>query len=243
MLLIREYVKFLNKMRAIIEPPNIIESGIKAFFTTKTLTGDNTRIYEALSKEIDIAGYRIYLPVQKHTDKIQVLEQEFEPVVADAVITSEKKILIGILVADCVPLLIFDKGKEVIGAVHAGWKGTAKQVLKNAIKAMLTRYRCYTEDISVAIGPSIRQCCYEVGADVMAEVREATGEGDYYHREGNKYFLDLASANKIQALDAGILQEKIWLSGECTFCNPDKFYSYRYSKNSIGRQGGFIVMW
>ncbi|HDL00687.1 MAG TPA: peptidoglycan editing factor PgeF [candidate division Zixibacteria bacterium] len=231
-------------MKAIIEPPNIIcKSGLKAFFTTKKLTDDNTRIYGALSKEFDVPEDRIYLPVQKHTDKIQVLEQEFEPSVADAVITSEKNILIGILVADCVPLLIFDKEKEVIGAVHAGWKGTAKQVLKNTIKAMLTRYRSCPEDISLAVGPSIRQCCYEVGADVMAAVREATGEGDYYHREGNRHFLDLASVNKIQALDAGILQENIWLSGECTFCNPDKFYSYRYSKKSIGRQGGFIVMW
>ena len=231
-------------MKAIIEPPNIIcKSGIKAFFTTKKLTDDNTRIYGALSKEFDVPEDRIYLPVQKHTDKIQVLEQEFEPSVADAVITAEKNILIGILVADCVPVLVFDKEKEVIGAVHAGWRGTAKHILKNTIKAMLTRYRCYPEDISVAIGPSIRHCCYEVGADVMAEVREATGKGDYYHRQGNRHFLNLASANKIQALDAGILQENIWLSGECTFCNPDKFYSYRYSKHSTGRQGGFIVMW
>lgn len=230
-------------MKAIIEPPNIIKSDIKAFFTTKTVTDNNTNIYEALSKEFDISKDRIYLPVQKHTNKIQVLETEFEAAVADAVITAEKNILIGILVADCVPLLIFDKEKEVIGAVHAGWKGTAKQVLKNAIKTMRIRYHCSPQDISVSIGPSIRQCCYEVGTDVMAEVREATGEGDYYQREGNRHFLNLAYANKIQALDAGILQENIWLSGECTFCNPDKFYSYRYSKNSIGRQGGFIVMW
>ncbi|HDH05267.1 MAG TPA: peptidoglycan editing factor PgeF [Nitrospirae bacterium] len=238
-----EQLQFQKKMRAIIEPSNISAPGIKAFFTTKTLTDDNTRIYEALSKEVDIPENRIYLPVQRHTDKIQALEQEFEPAVADAVITSEKNILIGILVADCVPVLLFDKEKEVIGAVHAGWRGTAKHILKNAIKAMLTRYRCCPEDISLAIGPGIGYCCYEVGQSVVAEVREATGKGDYYHRQGNRHFLDLASANKIQALDAGILQENIRLSGECTFCNPDKFYSYRYSGNSTGRQGGFIVMW
>ncbi|MCK5505317.1 MAG: polyphenol oxidase family protein, partial [Thermodesulfovibrionia bacterium] len=70
-----------------------------------------------------------------------------------------------------------------------------------------------------------------------------TGEGDYFSKRDEKYYIDLSTANKIQALNAGILPENIWQSGECTFCSPDKFYSYRYLKGSEGRQGGFIGIW
>ncbi len=108
---------------------------------------------------------------------------------------------------------------------------------------MNERFNCAYEDILVAIGPSIRQCSYEVDEDVKIEVQRATGDGNYYCKQSEKYFLDLSSANKIQALSIGVSQENIWQSEECTFCNPDRFYSYRYSKDLAGRQGGFIGMW
>lgn len=230
-------------MGTVIKPLNIDSSNIRAFFTTRIFNNNNEFIGAALSKEFDIPEDKIYLPVQKHTGKIHVLEARFEPVVADAVVTDRENILIGILVADCVPVLLYDGGNKVIGAVHAGWRGTAKQILKNTIEIMKNRFRCSSENISVAIGPSIRQCSYEVGEDVKTEVQKATGEGNYYRKQGEKYYVDLSTANKIQALHAGIPRENIWQSDECTFCGPDKFYSYRFSKDAAGRQGGFIGMW
>jgi len=222
-----------------IEPQNIRFSNTKAFFTTRAFVNDS----ENIAKEFNISKENIYLPVQRHTNRIHVLESDLKPVVADAVLTEKKGILIGVHVADCVPILLYDKQKSVVGAVHAGWRGAAKQILKKTIKAMQERFCSSVEDIFVAVGPSIRQCCYNVGDDVKAAVREATGEGNYYYKKDGKYFIDLSSAKIIQALSMGIPLQNIWQSEECTSCNPERFYSYRYLKNPAGRQGGFIGMW
>jgi YfiH family protein len=230
-------------MKPVIEPPNLASPDIKAFFTTKTFVNNHDHINDALNKELNISKDNIYLPIQKHTNKIHVLASEKEPAVADAVVTDRKNVLIGVLVADCVPILLHDKSRKIIGAVHAGWRGTAKQILKETIITMQEKFGCLPENISVAIGPSIRRCSYEVDEDVNNAVQKATGAGDYYLRQGNKYFIDLSSANRIQALDMGVPSQNIWQSDECTFCKPEKYYSYRYSGGSSGRQGGFIGIW
>jgi YfiH family protein len=230
-------------MEMLITPPNFISPHIRAFFTTRIFVNNHDHVSEALSQEFNISKDKVYLPVQRHTGRIQVLEKDIVAEVADAVITDRRNIFIGILIADCVPILLYDESKGIIGAVHAGWRGTAKQILKETIATMQAKFGCVPGDIRIAIGPSIRQCSYEVDEDVKASVQEATGEGNYYRKAGDKYYIDLSSANRIQALSMRVLPENIWQSGECTFCNPDRFYSYRYSKGSSGRQGGFIGMW
>lgn len=227
----------------LIEPVNITSLHVSAFFTTRNISNNNTYIKDDLAKVLNISKDDIYLPIQKHTNKIHVLEAGREPVIADAVVTDVKNILIGILVADCVPILLFDSKKEVIGAVHAGWRGTAKKILIDTVNIMCHRYHSLTADISVAIGPSIRGCSYEVGEDVKSEVQMATGRGDYYRMKHGKFFVDLSSANKIQALSMGISEKNIWQCEDCTYCNPHKYHSYRYSGGGTGRQGGFIGMW
>ncbi|MBI5057734.1 MAG: peptidoglycan editing factor PgeF [Nitrospirae bacterium] len=231
-------------MELLIQPPNINSPSslnIRAFFTTRIFANGN--ITDSVAEELDIPRDNIYMPVQKHTNKIHVLNSDREPAVADAVITDMKGILIGIQVADCVPILLYDKNKKIIGAVHAGWRGTAKQILKGTIAAMTENFHCSAKDISIAIGPSIRQCCYEVGDEVKEDVCKVTGEGNYYLRKNGRYFIDIAAANKIQALSMGIPEQNVWQSNECTFCNPERFHSYRYAKDHAGRQGGFIGMW
>ena len=222
-----------------IEPENLISCVLTAFFTTRS-AGDNAGV---IAERYNFSKDNIYLPIQKHTDNIHILGSGTEPVIADAVITEKKGILIGVQVADCVPILLYDRLQGVIAAVHAGWRGTAQEILKGTIRAMREGFASSPDNILVAIGPSIRQCCYEVGDEVEASVRSVTGEGDYYIKKNNKCFIDLSSANKIQALSMGIPEENIWQSEECTFCNPEKFHSYRYTKKSAGRQGGFIGMW
>jgi YfiH family protein len=232
-------------MKRAIEPPNFISSRIKAFFTKKIFADGNKHFNEIIAREFDIPIDNIYLPIQKHTNKIHVLKSkaDLEPVVADAVVTAERNMLIGVLVADCVPVLLYDRKKEVAGAVHAGWRGTSANILKNTIEVMKDRFNSSVEDLSIAIGPSIRKCCYEVGKDVHAAIQNSAGKGEYSRKLGEKYFVDLSLANKIQALNVGVPQDNIWQSDECTFCNPGKFFSYRFSQDYRGRQGGFIGMW
>lgn len=225
----------------IITPPIFSGFPVKAFFTTKTSGSDK----DAVSRIAGISSNSIYFPIQKHTDKVLIVDYDVEPKIADAVITNRKDILIGIQVADCVPILLYDMQKNVVGAVHAGWRGTAQEILKKTIKAMMDRFCSIPSDIVIAIGPGIRWCCYGVGYEVIEAVEKVTGyrdakSKDYIMKKGEKYCLDLPTANKYQALSLGIPLKNIWMSDECTFCLPEKYYSYRYAKGTTGRQCGFI---
>jgi len=222
-------------MPGLIFPDNI-KGHVTAFFTGKNPGADT----EEIGRILGIERERIYLPVQKHTDKVIVVESMIEPKVGDAVLTREMGILVGVQVADCVPILLYEKSRGIVGAVHAGWRGTAAGILKKTIRAALDRFAGDPGEIVIAVGPSIRWCCYGVDGDVLGAVRKETGDGDYYLRKGEKYCLDLATANKHQAISVGVPERNIWLSEDCTYCRPEAYYSYRYARGSTGRQGGFI---
>lgn len=212
--------------------PEIFPKGIKAFFTGR-LPGAEIKVIK------EVSGInKVYFPIQRHTSKVVRVDTDTRQVIADAVITDKRGILLGVQTADCIPILIHVRNSNLIGALHAGWRGTASGILKQAVKAMLNNSK--PENILIAMGPSIRGCCYEVGDDVLEEVIKETGDSDYYIKRDNKSYLDLSNANRLQALSLGIREENIWLSPECTYCNPERFYSYRYLKNETGRQGGFI---
>lgn len=188
---------------------------------------------------------QMYLPVQKHTDTVLVLEADLSPKIADAVVTNRKDLLIGIQVADCVPILLYDPVRRVVGAVHAGWRGTAAGILRNTVRVFTDRFSSDARDLLLAIGPSIKSCCYEVDPDVAQAVASASGTAEAEHRayirkKGAKYHVDLPLANRGQALAAGLKDEHIWIAPDCTFCNPSKYCSYRYAKGTTCRQGGFI---
>jgi YfiH family protein len=216
--------------------PEIFNNSIKAFFTKKSI-GVNI---EEICRTFSIKKNDVYLPIQRHTDKVQVVKTDLNPRIADAVLTRRKGILLGVKVADCVPVLFSDTQRSVIGAVHAGWRGTAAQIVKKAIALMIKDFGSSLEDIKLAFGPSIRWSCYHVGHEVKDAIYEATGEGKYYLQRDGKYCIDLASANIYQAISMGIPEENIWVSHECTYCNPREYYSYRYTKILNGSQGGFI---
>lgn len=220
----------------VVVPPVFHGHHVKAFFTTKALSCDAGQ----LAKFLGVVPGKIYMPVQKHTDKVVVVDYDLDTKIGDAVITANRDIYIGIQVADCMPILLFDKKRHVAGAVHAGWRGTATSIVKKTIEAMSSRFFTVPSDIVMAIGPGIQRCCFEVGYEVIAAVTRASGDGDYYHARGEKYLLDLAAANRRQAVSAGVSPDQIWLSDECTFCLPGKYYSYRFEKGSTGRQCGVI---
>jgi hypothetical protein len=217
--------------------PDIFEGmPVTAFFTTRAFLSDT-----ALHKE-ELQAEALYLPVQKHTGNVIVIKDDLEPQIADAVVTDRKGLAIGVQVADCVPVLLYDRKKGVAGAVHAGWRGTAEGIVRKTIAVLRDRFNSSPEDILVAIGPSIRGSCYEVGNDVMYAVAEATGNGDYAVACGYRHYIDLPSANRLQALSEGVMPENIWMSEDCTHCRPDKYYSYRYSKGAPGRQYAYMII-
>jgi YfiH family protein len=228
----------VSQNASLIKPGNLNDQSVNGFFSTRSIHSvDSVAKIAGVSRDI------VYLPLQKHTNRIHILGSDLEPVVSDAVLTDRKRILIGVQVADCVPVLLYDAGKKIVGAVHAGWRGTAQLILKRAIKTMKDVFSSFAKDMRIAVGPGIRGCCYCVGDDVRKEIIRNNNYADCYHVRNGKHFIDLSTVNVNQAISCGVDKKNIWQSEECTFCSPDRFYSYRYSGGPTGRQGGYIIMW
>lgn len=183
----------------------------------------------------------IYTPRQEHTDTIVDIGEDLAPMTGDAVFTRRHDIMVGVKTADCVPVLLFDWDSDVVGAVHAGWRGTASGILRKSIMHMADKYGSSPARMLVAIGPAIKGCCYEVGQDVLDKVIDATGDGDYHRVKDDNTYIDLQEANRKQALDAGVADYHISVTEDCTCCMNSKYNSYRYNKAGA-RQGGFIGM-
>jgi YfiH family protein len=218
-----------------IIPENIRAEGILAFFTDRHIRTD----IKSLSALTGIPEASIFLPEQRHTDRVVVIGDRLRTAEADAVLSDRRGILIGVRTADCLPLILYDRKRQVVGAVHAGWRGTARGILKKTLMEMVNRFSSVPIDIFIASGPSIRWCCYEVGVEVAEAVMAVTGEGDYIETRDGKIYLDIPSANRYQALSFGVPQENIWLSEDCTCCLPDKYFSYRRNRTEE-RQAGLI---
>lgn len=220
----------------VIVPGNIRGGPVKAFFTTKHVGA----AAEDIARYAGVRVRDIYVPLQKHTAAVSVLRAEIPRAAADAVVTGRPNVLLGVRVSDCVPVLLYDVRSRACGAVHAGWRGTAQGILMKSVEAMVRTFRSSPRDIRIAIGPAIRWCCYHVQEDVLRAVESATGAGEYSLNKEGKICLDLPTANLLQARAAGIPGSAIWMSQECTYCNPLRFYSYRYVGRVAGSQGGFI---
>jgi hypothetical protein len=167
---------------------------------------------------------------------------DLPPIQADSILTDNSKVTLYMRFADCVPLFFYDPIKGVVGIAHAGWMGTMKNMAKATVERMRSRYGCKPENVLAAIGPSIGADHYEVGAEVIVKTRATFGadsERVLESREGRVY-LDLWTANFIHLQNAGV--EKIEVSGICTACRLDLWFSHRAEKGKTGRFGALIGM-
>jgi YfiH family protein len=217
-----------------IVPDIFSELPVSAFFTTRVFDAEARLLKEQLSTD------ELYLPIQKHTGEVVIIEHDLTPVIADSVLTRRKRLAIGVQTADCVPILLYDPVRQIAGAVHAGWRGSAAGIIRNTIETMREHFFSASANIILAIGPSIKGSCYRVGEDVAGAITKATCIGDYVFTTEGRFYVDLPAANRLQALSEGILPEHIWMSDECTHCLPEKYYSYRYSNETAGRQYAYI---
>ncbi len=154
---------------------------------------------------------------------------------ADAYITDEKNLALAIRTADCVPVFIFDPVHRAIGLAHAGWKGTHKAIAAKTAQKMHKKYDSQFPDLKIFLGPSIRECCYQVGEEFLDYFPEHLQE-----RDGHLY-LDVISANRDQLLQAGVKQENILDSGICTCCNKN-YFSHRRDGAKAGRMISLMML-
>ena len=202
---------------------------------------------------------------QIHSDIIRCIDAPHaEPLSGDGLITATPGLLLAIQTADCLPVILVDTARHVVGVFHAGWRGTVKRIVEKGVGEM---HRCFgtrPRDIKAAIGPGIQGCCYEVGEEVRTkfesqfeygaslfrEVKDSDPVREKYpllfltarapgHSElPKKIFLDLAEANRQQLLAAGVPAKSIDASPLCTNCHPDLLFSYRAEKGRTGRMMG-----
>ncbi|NCO33227.1 MAG: peptidoglycan editing factor PgeF, partial [Armatimonadetes bacterium] len=163
----------------------------------------------------------------------------------DALITDRPSVPLLTLVADCCVCSLYDPVRRVVAVAHAGWRGLLGGILPRTVTAMSESFGCHPSDVRVGIGPCIGPCCYEVGHEVAAEFeKEFPGERSTFLRkeEPASMHLDLTAVAQRQLRQEGVLDEHTEVSGICTSCNTDSFYSYRAEAGVTGRFGGLIML-
>lgn len=213
---------------------------------------DILKNYEKIAEFFKVPVSNIVKSTQIHEDNILKITQkhhgmgivrETEITNADGIYTKVKDTPLCIFSADCVPILIADKGKKAVFGVHSGWRGTAKNIVGKAIDIMVKELGIKKSDIICAIGPAISQCCFEVSEDVIKELSLVYKKDDcYFKKENGKYQLDLKKVNKRLLEEKGILKENIDVCPLCTKCEDKLFHSYRREGENSGRNAAFIML-
>ena len=199
---------------------------------------------------------------QIHSDIIHCVSQvPGEPLAGDGLITNTPGILLGVLTADCLPVILVDPKHRAVGVFHAGWRGTVKRIVEKGVGEMHRWFGSKPSDLRAAIGPGNRGCCYEVGPEVQSQFESQFGYAKELFRETKerneiherypllfltarapghselpkKIFLDIPEANWQQLLAAGVQAKNISDIGLCTSCRADLFFSHRRDRGVTGR--------
>lgn len=201
--------------------------------------------YNRICAELGIDYKSVVRPFQMHTDNIAIVESKtsIQPDIysdnykdIDGVITNQKDIILATTNADCVLILLYDKEKNVIANVHAGWRGTFKKIALKAVKMMKEKYASKPENILCFICPSIRKCHFEVKDDVKNQCENLFAYTNRLNeiiefgkiKDGERrYFIDNILINKMMLMEAGIRKQNIIDSNICSVCNSNLIHSRR----------------
>jgi hypothetical protein len=249
------------------------EPGIKHFITTRMATAsphcacelnlsfsagktpeEVLKNRKRLSNALDIPLEWVTTAQQVHGCSVRILSRSdrgsgaWEPTDAleatDALVTNLPDICPMVLVADCVPILLYDRGKKVVAAVHAGWRGTLDFIVHRTVRTIERHFGSRPADIIAGIGPSIGPCCFHVGPEVIALAQGAFGSKNNYvsrlSSQGGCF--DLWAANHDQLLQAGLTPDQIETARICTAHDHKDFFSYRKEGTRAGRFGAGICL-
>jgi len=192
---------------------------------------------QAYAAALGIGTDRMWFPRQVHGTEILVVDSSMpDNQEADAVITTERNLLIGVSTADCVPVLFYDSNKKIAAAVHAGWRGTVAGIVSKTLSKLYSDFGCSANDIRAMIGPSISPEAFEVG-DEVAEQFIAHGDSDCIVSGYPKPHIDLWKANTKQLLNLGVSLANIDCTPICTYYNSALLFSAR----KLGIKSGRII--
>ena len=205
--------------------------------------------FAILGNALGFSARQLVLTRQTHSDIVRAvsltdagkgLDHDAYPE-CDALISATAGVALVVFTADCTPVLLHDPVTGAVGAVHAGWRGTANGIVSKTVAAMADTYGCDPKNICAAIGPNIAQCCFETDSDVPDAMIAAFGDGalPFIRQTGAKYYVNLKELNALWLKEAGVAD--ISISSLCTACRPDLFWSHRRTGGLRGSQGGIIV--
>jgi YfiH family protein len=238
-----------------LEGEKVLNLGYTNWDSQENVLENRRRFQSALgANDLTLAALK-----QIHSDLVHSFDAPpHEPCRADASITNQAGLLLGVQTADCVPILLVDTKKRSIAAVHAGWRGTLQRIVTKTIGKMQMQFGTKPADLLAAIGPAIGGCCYEVGTEVAAQFKsQFPNASDWFDelRTGDEpnplqwlsmmppghqpppknVLLDLKKASRAQLIDAGVRAENIFVSHLCTACRRDLLFSYRKEGSTSGR--------
>lgn len=214
--------------------------------------------YRRLTESMGIKPEQLIFTDQVHGTKLRLTgradcgkgifrERDYKGV--DGHTTDEPGAALLVFGADCVPLFFYDPKRGAIAAAHAGWRGTVGRIAGGMVSFMQEKFGSHAEDLRVVVGPSIGPECYEVGEEVAKEFEKVFGKRVWEENivlakrenEGEKYLVNLWEANRLALLEAGVGENHIAVSGLCTMCRQDLFFSHRVNGNKRGSMAGFIM--
>jgi polyphenol oxidase len=214
---------------------------------------------KALHSAIGASDLSLVLLKQIHSDVIRIISATpTESCHGDGSASDHAGLLLAVQTADCVPILLVDRKKRAVAAVHAGWRGTLARIAQKTVGRMQQQFGSDPKDILAALGPSIGPCCYEVGAEFVAKFTAQFADAEDYFDEARSgeepnplqwlnmsppghqpppknVHLDLRKANRSQLRAAGLSEKNIYVSDLCTACRTDLLFSYRREGPRSGR--------
>ncbi len=218
--------------------PSLTDAGIVHGFMTKA---SDSIISDRAERERfirSLGATDIIIMDQEHGSVVHVVQKGERPVAGDGLVLVEKGVVGVIKTADCLPVILYSIGSPVAAVVHAGWRGTAKGIVSEALRVMIAM-GVARDRIGALIGPGIGPCCYEVREDVLSVFKKAGFSESIFVGRGASTFLDLKRANREVIEREGV--REIYDTGLCTACLPDIFHSARRDKHS-GRQANFVLL-
>lgn len=236
---------FSTRNGGVSRPPyNSLNLGLGTADQPTNIEGNRTSFVRAF----DLSPHQLLTAKQVHGDDILLIDEanpdlsHFLSVEVDAIVTNQPEIMIGVLTADCFPLLIWHEKKKVIAAIHAGWRGAANGIIAKVIETIHTHFDCPNAGLQAAIGPGIGAHNYEVDRPVRDAFRQGTGFWKEISKETSlgHWQLDIPLSCRLQLEQSGIKPQNIETAKECTCCHPELFFSHRRDNGVTGRQISFL---
>ncbi len=202
------------------------------------------------ARSFDLDPHQLLTVRQVHGKDLLLIDEpnldlsHFLNIEVDAIVTNQPGIMIGVLTADCLPILIWSEQQKVIAAVHVGWRGAANGIIGKTVETIIKQFNCSTSELKAAIGPGIGAHSYEVDRPIRDSFRKGTGFWNEIAKETSlgHWQIDLSLSSRLQLEQLGLSPQNIDVATECTCCHPEILFSHRRDKGTTGRQLGFIML-